>query len=324
MPLLNVDRSVYQLGCYEAGAPTENLVVEDAWWIFTTPDNAVALQLTTYGANLWYWDEDRDCAIRTAALDGITFNNEVPSQYYQADDAQVAYRWNMNETPYDSFTRLPASDAPSVTGDVASDFLAELPGEEQLVVEPNLISIRDSTGTVLLQEMFEIDPDWPCYNAQLTVFDRPGQQLYAVATFDTFGTMSDCEQAEGDSRYTIAISEWDPATKQFVRSFELVDVLRPLNEGGEDSLVHVTRVDEVAGGRLRMKRRVASRYEQGTEKDCEDRDASSGTCLRYRDCWRWASSNERESNFTLIGLDGVEIDLGSPRAGVRERGEDCR
>lgn len=322
-PFLRVERSIYQLGCYAKATTERDRSARDVWWIFSDGEHAVALQMTTYDVGVWYWDTDRDCAIRVPALHGITVADGTPSRYYKADDAQVAYRWNQSSTPRSTLRRFEPSPDDGHQGVETSDFLPDVAGAERLIVEPDIIAIRAADGRTLMQEQFEIDPDWPCYNAQLSVFDDPTGGFYAVASFDTFGTFTDCEAPQGDSRYTSVIADWNPERGRFVTSFRVREQLRPLHPNGEDSVIEVERSYPVAGGSLRLKRRVAARYGHGTQASCVDFDHATGTCLQPTDCWHWSSSNERTAEFVLVGADGVEIDLGTARAGVRERGEEC-
>jgi hypothetical protein len=315
VPFFTVPRSTYQLGCWvepqslaEAGV-TQSL--KPAWWLFTDEDNAVALELDTGEVAAWFWDGDRDCLVRVAALQRVTLQDATPPEYYKADDAMIAFRFKSSTQ-----TGL------SVEGKVIADIVG-LEGQEQLIVESDEIAIHSADGRALLRETFPVEPDWPCYTAQLTVFLEADGGKYAITSFETAGERTNCSAPRGDIRYHSTISDWRPETQQFEQTYRVLDTLSPLDPAGEDARIEVTRRFPIPGGQLETGWRTASRYVQDFSPRCVDRDLGSGVCLREEDCGSWSSSQDRTVTYTLVTPTGARIDVGTATSAVREVGDDC-
>ena len=312
--LLNVPRSGHELACAEE--PSRRLEVgqarTDDWWIFSDDTHAVALQLTRWGSSLWYWDQLRDCYVHTAALDDIRLDDTLPQQYYGADHAQIAYLWSQGN-----------DGSQTTTGDRTSDLIRDFAGEEELIAASDYIAVRSAEGEVLMQEEFAIDSDWPCFDAQLSVFDRgPQDGLYAVASFESFGTRRACTPDKGEVRYVMVVADWNDEANRFEPTFRISSQRRPLANDGEETSSRVTRNYEVAGGAMQIQSEKRSRHSRQKRAVCVRRD-ERGTCLNTRECMVWESVQTARTNYVFFGADGVRTPIGAPESSERQTGHDC-
>ncbi len=308
-PLMSVPRGTYELGCViEPLASDEAEVHEDVWWLFTAGPEAVALQFTTSAVVAWFWEPERQCAVRATVVDAAAFGETPPPQYYAGDDAQVAYRQNTRG---------------STTGDRDVDFLPTISGAETLIVEPGFIAIHTAAGRTLLQHDLEIDPDWQCYHAEINVFRTSSKSLYAAVSFEAFGSASDCDTGTRDLRLATAIFDWDAAREVFVARVTREEQQRGLTPVGLGTRVELTRDLDVEGGRLRLHHHTQSTHSEGIAAGCDAQDRAAGTCTTAEPCWTWASSSERHTSFRLLGHDGTDVALGSATLRTRDGGESC-
>ncbi len=309
VPFMSVARSTFDLGCHIPPNKVTSDDRTDVWWMFSGDGEAVALQFTTHEVALWMWDAARDCPVTMNALDTPQFE-VTPPHYYKAEDAQVAYRWNHNFTPRGQLDRTRTADAPigsGITSGGDEDVLPDVEGVETLIVERDYAAVRASDGRTLLQKQFEIDPDWPCYRAEITVLGNPTTGFYAVASFETFGTFTDCEVTSGDTRFQSEIFDWDPRRELFVSSFATTEQRRALHPTGEDSRTSVLRNVIVDGGTLRIQRASSMRYLSGD----------------VNGCWQSSSSTTRATRFDLLARDGATVALGETTDWLGDHDQNC-
>lgn len=304
-PFMAVPRGTFKLACEETSGTLGGPSHHDVWWLFTGAEAAVALQLSTFESVLWFWDEARDCPVSVKTLVRDTYET-TPPRYYKAADAQVAYRWNHGFTPLGALYQTPDGEVDGVISGGESDFIRAIPGTEMLVVERDFVGIRSADGRVLLQKELDIEPDWPCYRSEITVFEEATGGLYAIASLETFGTFTDCTVG-GDNRFELDIFDWDPNEQVFVPSFATVDQHRVMPPNGERVTKALWRTIGVDGGVLRIERESANHH----------------TSEEVDDCWRSVTASERETTYTLIATDGAALDLGTAGSAARERVNDC-
>lgn len=321
-PFIQISRGKFERACWEPMVPYEAPGYEEihdaAWWIFYNSGEAVALELGARDVAVWYWDADRGCPVRTSLFDSFAFDDSPPPDYYKANDVQIAYLWNYAYHDYVSGTRRVDID-----GDTRADLIRSIPGDEELLVEKNLIAIVAPDGRALLREGFEVDPEWPCYNAQLTVFEEPDGGVYAALSFETYGSNQSCDDVSNMTRYGSSIAEWDKEKRRFVTTYQLTDEIQTPTPSSDESRITVQRRLPIAGGALILNSRTRTSHSEENRRICTDRDGGSGVCLVSEECYVWSSIDERTAAWTFLSSDGVTVPVGKATDGYHERVDDC-
>ncbi len=286
-----------------------------SWWLFSDFEQTVGLEFAADDVAAWFWDDERSCAKRIPAIADLEVNDATPPEYYKADDVQVGYRWNY----------LHQAETGPVMHELDGDYRVEIgavDGVEQLVVERDTVSILAEDGRALLHEEFEVDPNQPCYNSQLSVFREPDGGLYSVISWESFGTAQSCQEASGGTWYRNIIAEWRPRTDRFETTYRIADRTEP-REGGESTSLDVEIRQDVLGGTLRLQMHSSAEHREARRERCTEREAGSGTCLSYQTCWEWDSARRRKTEYRLIASDGPTLELGQGQRTMTERVRDC-
>lgn len=318
-PFLQLDYASSDADCWKEPVVDDDEVErtrESTWWIFYDADQAVALEFTAEDVGAWFWNAERECVVRRPAIGTLEVNDTTPREYYKGDDVQVGYRWNYT---YQEETGpvLYEND-----GDQEID-LEVVEGPERLVTERDAVSILAANGRALLHQDFEWSREQPCYDSQLSIFEEPDGGLYAVISWESFGTATSCEETAGGNRYQSAIAEWRPEKRVFETTYRVDDRTRPLEPDGEAASLEVEVRHDVLGGTLALQMQSEARRHEDRVKRCAERERGTGDCLSYESCWTWESDERRITSYEFIASDGPSLPLGSGQRTESERERDC-
>lgn len=321
-PFLSVERRAFEQACWRSTPtrhdPDATIERRSSWWIFANETDAVAVEFAAYNAHFWFWDAQRGCPVRVTAFDPRALEPTAPPEFYKEDDAQIAYVWNY--AYQDHISNRPVIEA---DGDRRAEIVESVPGLEQLIAERDFATILAADGTSLFRAEFDVDPQWPCYNSQLTVFEESDGGVYAITSFEIFGVDGSCNGVSRLMRYGSTIARWDAQRRQFVPRFSLVDQLQQPTPEAEMTDVRTWRMLTVDGGALALETRHQTENSETRELRCFDRDAATDVCLDSRSCSKWVHGTDRATWWTFQSKDGVTVPVGEARDLYREETRSC-
>jgi hypothetical protein len=287
---------------------------QSSWWIFHDAEDAVALEFTADDVGAWFWDSEKNCAVRVPAIDGLEVNDVTPPEYYKADDVQVGFRWHYTYR----------EETGPMQYELAGDERVELgatEGLEQLIAERDAVAILAADGHALLQNTFDVPGGEKCYNSQISVFREPDGGLYAITTWEWGGVS--CSEPATEHWFENAIAQWRPGEERFVTMHRTTERVQPLGDDGELKSNELQFRYPVEGGELVVEMHSTARDRNGERERCAERDQGSGGCVAFERCLRWESTRERQTTYQFVAADGPRIELGSGRRGQSEGYDEC-